>query len=225
MVALLVIVSIVALIALDYFVLRKGRMAREAVEKIEMPGLQPLSEAFRRLPAGVFLQPTYTWSRIREDGEVLVGLHPILFGLVGAPYELELLGEGREVKKGSPLARVGRSGRRLTVNAPFAGVITAVNHRVSGETDWSGLSETDGAWLYRVRPVQVGDEVPTWLIGERAIEWTRAQYARLRNRLAGVAMAHSLGAVMPDGGEIPAGILGALDEQAWRAVQVEFLES
>jgi hypothetical protein len=30
---------------------------------------------------------------------------------------------------------------------------------------------------------------------------------------------------MPDGGEIPAGILGALDEQAWRAVQVEFLES
>jgi len=225
MVALLVIVSIVALIALDYFVLRKGRMAREAVEKIEMPGLQPLSEAFRRLPAGVFLQPTYTWSRIREDGEVFVGLHPILFGLIGAPYDLQLLGEGRDVEKGAPLVRLGSGGRHLTVKAPFAGVITAVNHRVSGETDWSGLGGTDGAWLYRVRPVRVGDEVPTWLIGDGAVEWTRAQYARLRNRLAGVAMAHSLGVVMPDGGEIPAGILGELDEQAWRAVQVEFLES
>lgn len=225
MVALLVIVSIVALIALDYFVLRKGRAAREAVGTIELPGLQPLSEAFRRLPAGVFLQPTYTWSRIREDGEVFIGLHPMLFGLIGAPYDLQLLGQGRDVRKGAPLARVGRGARYLTVRSPIAGVITEVNHRVAGETDWSGLAETDGAWLYRLRPERVGDEVPTWLIGERAVEWTRAQYARLRNRLAGVAVAHSLGAVMPDGGEIPAGILGELDEQAWRAVQIEFLES
>ncbi|KPJ97584.1 MAG: hypothetical protein AMS20_16905 [Gemmatimonas sp. SG8_28] len=225
MVALLVIVSIVALIALDYFVLRKGRAAREAVGRIELPGLQPLSEAFRRLPAGVFLQPTYTWSRIREDGEVFIGLHPMLFGLIGAPYDLQLLGQGRDVRKGAPLARVGRGARYLTVRSPIDGVITEVNHRVAGETDWSGLAEADGAWLYRLRPERVGDEVPTWLIGDRAVEWTKAQYARLRNRLAGVALAHSLGVVMPDGGEIPAGILGELDEQAWRTVQIEFLES
>lgn len=225
MVALLLIVSIAAMIALDYFVLQKRRARREPVGPIEVPGLRPLSEVFRRLPGGVFLQPTYTWSRIREDGAVSVGLHPLLYGLVGAPYQLELVAEGRHVEKGEPLVRIGREGHWLTVRSPLAGTVTNVNHVVEGETDWSGVRDAYGGWLYRLRPEHVGDEVPSWFIGDRAVAWTRDQYARMRGRLAGVAMARSLGAVMADGGEIPTGILGELDEQAWRAIQDEFLGS
>ena len=102
--------------------------------------------------------------------------------------------------------------------------MTDVNHRVDGEADWTGVRDTSGGWLYRVRPEHAGDEVPSWLIGERAAAWTKEQYARLRGRLAAVAMARSLGTVMADGGEIPIGILGQLDEQAWHAVQGEFLD-
>jgi glycine cleavage system H lipoate-binding protein len=225
MVALLLIVSIAAMIALDYFVFQKRRAAREAAEPIDAPGLRPLSEVFRRLPGGVFLQPTYTWSRIREDGEVLIGLHPMLYGLVGAPYQLQLIHEGRQVEKGAPIIRIGREERWLTVRSPIAGTVTDVNHVVEGETDWSGVQDADGGWLYRLRPVHIADEVPSWFIGDRAVAWTRDQYARLRSRLAGVAMARSLGAVMADGGEIPTGILGELDEQAWRTIQDEFLGS
>ncbi len=224
MVALLVILSIVALIALDYFVFRKRRVDREMIERIEVPGLKPLSDVVRRLPGGVFLQPTYTWSRIREDGELAIGIHPMLYGLVGAPYQLELVAEGARVEKGAPLARLGRGDRWLTVRSPIAGAVTEVNHRVDGEADWTGVRDTSGGWLYRVRPEHAGDEVPSWLIGERAAAWTKEQYARLRGRLAGVAMARSLGTVMADGGEIPTGILGQLDEQAWHAVQDEFLD-
>ena len=49
MVALLVILSIAALIALDYFVLRKRRVGREMIENIEVPGLTPLSDLVRQL--------------------------------------------------------------------------------------------------------------------------------------------------------------------------------
>jgi glycine cleavage system H lipoate-binding protein len=194
------------------------------IERIEVPGLKPLSDVVRRLPGGVFLQPTYTWSRIREDGEMLIGIHPMLYGLIGAPYQLELVGEGTHIDKGAPLARIGRGDRRLTVRSPIAGAVTEVNHRMDGETDWSGVRDTNGGWLYRVRPERVGDEVPSWLIGERAVAWTKEQYARIRGRLAAVATARSLGTVMADGGEIPTGILGELDEQAWHAVQGEFLD-
>ena len=224
MVALLVILTIVALIALDYFVFRKRQVGRELMESIEAPRIKPLSDIVRWLPGGIFLQPTYTWSRIRDDGDVVIGIHPMLFGLVGAPYQLELVAEGAHVDKGAPLARIGRDDRWLTIRSPIAGAVTQVNHRVDGEADWSGVREANGGWLYQVRPERAADEVPSWLIGERAASWTKEQYARLRNRLAGVAMGRSLGAVMADGGEIPTGVLGQLDEQAWRAVQVEFLD-
>jgi glycine cleavage system H lipoate-binding protein len=221
----LVIISVAALIAFDYYVVRPRRVLRRQGVKIPMPGLEPLSGTARHVPADVFLQPTFTWSRIGEDGDLLVGLHPLLYGLVGAPYELELVAEGSPVTKGAPLARVGRAAHRLTVRAPVGGTVTAVNHRIAGETDWSETEAGEGAWLYRVHPKDVGDETSTWFLGERAVAWTRDQYARLRNRLIGEVGQTPLGVVMADGGEIPVGVLNELDDKVWRVVQDEFLES
>jgi glycine cleavage system H lipoate-binding protein len=222
MVAILVVLTIVALVALDYFVLRKKRRAA-ATEEIVLPGLQPLSEAIDRLPTGVFLQPTYTWSRIREDGQLMLGVHPLLLGLVGAPYQLELLTSGERVDKGAPLIRIKRGGRGLTVRSPVAGRITAVNHVLCGETEWRGMNGDDGCWLYRIEPENVASEIAGWMIADRAVQWTRTQYARLREYLSGVVGTTELGVTMADGGEIPVGILANLDEAGWEAFQDTFL--
>lgn len=221
----LVIMTVAALIAFDYYVVRPRRALRRSGVTIPMPGLEPLSEAVRQVPGDVFLQPTFTWSRADADGDLLVGLHPLLYGLVGAPYELDLVSEGSPVTKGAPLARLGRGGNRLTVRAPVDGRITAVNHQVEGETDWSGTDAANGAWLYRVRPDHAGADTPAWLAGERAVAWSRDQYARIRNRLVGEVGRTPVGVVMADGGEIPTGVLHEFDERVWRVVQEEFLES
>jgi glycine cleavage system H lipoate-binding protein len=221
----LVIITVVALIAFDYYVVRPRRALRRQGVTIPLPGLEPLLETARHVPADVFLQPTFTWGRIRDDGDLLVGLHPMLFGLVGAPYELELVAEGSAVIKGAPLMRVGHGEQRLTVHAPADGVITAVNHQISGETDWSRTDAANGAWVYRMRPDHIGDDVPTWFFGDRAIAWTRDQYSKLRNRLVGEVGRSPIGVVMADGGEIPVGVLRELDDRIWRVVQDEFLES
>lgn len=221
----LVIVTVAALIAFDYYVVRPRRVLKRSGVTIPMPGLEPLSEAVRQVPADVFLQPTFTWSRIAANGDLLIGLHPLLYGLVGAPYDLDLVSADSPVTKGEPLARLGRGGNRLTVRAPVDGTITAVNHRIDGETDWSGTGAGNGAWLYRVRPDHVGTETSTWLIGERAMAWSRDQYSRIRNRLVGEVGRTPMGVVMADGGEIPTGVLHEFDERVWRVVQEEFLES
>ncbi len=214
MVALLVALTIIALVAADYFLLRPQRV-KKAEEGIPLPGLEPLSAAITRLPAGVFLQPTFTWSRIRPDGDVLLGVHPLLFGLVGAPYDVERLPGGEHVEKGAPLVRIRKGDRRLTVRSPIAGRIAEVNRVVSGETDWTGGHGEGGGWLYRVIPERVAGEVSTWLIGEAATEWTQRQYQRLREQLTALAAAPELAGTMADGGEIPAGILARLDDAAW----------
>jgi len=222
MVALLVVLTILALLAADYFLLRRGRQAEEA-EGIPLPGLEPLSAAITHLPAGVFLQPTFTWSRIRSDGELLVGVHPLLFGLVGAPYGIDLLPSGDHVGKGAPLVRLTKGGRSLTVRSPVAGRITEVNRTVGGETDWKGLNGGTGGWLYRIIPEEVGGEVSTWMMAEQAADWTRRQYQRLREHLSTRAVGPELVRTMADGGEVPTGILATLDDAAWTNFETTFL--
>jgi hypothetical protein len=62
------------------------------------------------------------------------------------------------------------------------------------------------------------------MVAESAVEWTRAQYARLREYLFGVQHAGELGLAMTDGGDIPVGILTSLDAAAWDGVQKDFLD-
>ncbi len=223
MVAILVAASIVALLALDYFVL-KGRREHRA-STVARPELRPLSEMVSRVPDGVFLQRTYTWSRMQENGDLLIGLHPLLLGLVGAPYQLEVLAEGEQVEVGDAFARVGRGEDRLTVRSPISGRITEVNGVLKGEDAWSDLERVNGSWLYRVVPSDASEQVPTWMIADRAREWTQRQYARLKEYLFGVQHAGELGQAMTDGGDLPAGILSSLEPAAWEGLQRDFLDS
>ena len=222
MVAVLVVLTILALVALDYFVLRKRSAA--TVRRVRLPGLAPLSGAVGRVPAGVFLQPSYTWCRIRRDGDLALGVHPLLLGLVGAPYRIELLPDGSVVERGAPLVRVRRGARQLTVRSPVTGRIVAVNRVIGGETEWVGLEDDGGSWFYRIRPERVADEVPQWLIAERAVEWTRRQYDRLRTFLVGPVGTGHVGVTMADGGEIPVGVLTNLSAEGWEAFQAAFLD-
>ncbi len=226
MTALLVALTFAGLVALDYFVIRRRRVQNEAEIPDEHPlaGLQSLTEAIRRLPSGVFLQPPFTWSRIREDGNLLVGIHPLLLGLVGAPHRIELLDPGERVEKGEPLARIARDGRHLTVVSPFSGRIAAANHHRRGETEWRRLEAKDGSWIYRIEPDGVSEDVAGWMIGDRAVEWTRERYRSVREFLMRDFSVLELGVALADGGEVPVGILAALDETAWLHFEDTFLK-
>ena len=59
---------------------RPRRIAREAGQG---PRALPVRDLIPRLPSGIFLQPTFTWSQVRPNGDVELGVHPLLFGLVG----------------------------------------------------------------------------------------------------------------------------------------------
>src|SRR5512141_595378 len=99
MVFMLVILSIAALVAVDYFWAGK----RLAVTAQPQTGRAPAPlMANDAVPPGVFLQPGWTWSRLGEWGEVYVGIHPMLMALVGTPVELECVAPGAQVNRGEP---------------------------------------------------------------------------------------------------------------------------
>jgi len=223
MVAVLVAVTILALVALDYFVLRKRRQETTVIAETALPILAPLSDAVMHVPRGVFLQPTFTWSRLQSDGDFTVGVHPLLFGLVGPPYELMLRSPGDRIEKGEPLLRIGKGDRELIVRSPMAGRVDVVNGHVVGESDWTSIASGNGSWVYRIEPQSVSSDIATWMVADRATDWTELQYDRLKDHLTRLTQWPEVGVTLADGGEVPTGILASLDVGAWAEIQRMFL--
>lgn len=222
MTIVLVVLSFVALVALDHFVLSKRYREADWMQPAK-PAPQPLAAAYQPVPVGVFVQPTMTWGWIGQAGEIYLGVHPMLLGLVGAGRELELRAVGEHVARGEPLLSVSRAGRRLTVRSPIAGRVDRVNLGAVGETQWTGAEGRGGDWLCRLLPEFVAHEAGSWLSGAAAAEWTQHRYDELRTYLTNALAAGHVGVTMADGGELPVGILGELDQGVWDGLEDRFL--
>lgn len=219
MLAAVFFVLVVTLLTGHYFLIERPR--RIAKESTAGPLAMPLRELISRLPAGVFLQPTFTWGHVRPGGEVEVGVHPLLLSLVGPDPEVETRRAGEHVAKGDPLMVVGTGERRLVVRSPIAGSVARANVSSPAETDWQGRSET----TCLIQAERLSDEVPTWMLGEAAVDWTRSQYGRIRDHLLHRSADPATGLALADGGELPVGALSQFGEDDWAEFEREFLSA
>jgi glycine cleavage system H lipoate-binding protein len=223
MVAVLVVLTFAVLVLLDYYVFaRRERTAAAAAPRATPRATRPgvAAAASRPVPGDVFVQPTFTWSRIGDAGDLYVGVHPLLLDLVGTPLSLDCRAHGERVKKGEPLVKLGRGERRLTVPSPVSGTIELVNYPALDSDDpWSASHTRGGAWLYRVVPEQLAAEMRGWLVGDAALAWARVRYHDLREYLSSAAADQHVGFVMADGGDLPVGVLADMDDRTWNGVQ------
>ena len=221
MLAVLFAVIVFSAIAVYYLAVEWPKQKAAAAEA-RLAGPASLSSSMGLMPRGVFLQPTYTWSRITMDGEILLGVHPLLLSLVGS-FRVELPEAGAHVRKGDPLIWIGKGDRRLAVRSPLSGRVLEVQEAGNGDTSWERLHGRAGGWLCRLEPEAVEEEVPTWMIGDRALSWTRRTYSAIRDHLQKARMEQNLGFALADGGELPVGVLDEFDETDWQAFQDAFL--
>lgn len=199
---------------------RPRRIAREAEGG---PKALPIQEIIPRLPGGVFLQPTFTWSQVRPNGDVELGVHPLLFGLVGPGATMQLLNTGGQVEKGDVLLKIRLGERTLNVRSPVSGRVVASNPEASTDAGWRGVRSRRGNWVYVVQPDHLADEVPGWMIADRARDWTKTQYRSIRDFLMLSAGGEHAHLALADGGELPLGALGQVDSDDWSEFEDEFL--
>lgn len=212
-------VTVIAVLGVTYVLVDRPR-ARAAAGQ---PRPLSLAEMVGLQPAGVFVQPSFTWSRVRPDGEVEIGVHPLLLGLVGQRPELSLRASGEHVDAGEYLLGVGTDGRALAVRSPISGRIVVANDRADTAAGWFGAWDDRGNWVYRVEPDDLGASVPDWLIAERAASWTRREYTRIREHLLRATRGSEAGVALADGGELPCGVLEQLSPEAWQEFEQSFL--
>ena len=210
-------VVVVVLLSGHYVLVERPR--RVAGANARGPLAMPLRDLVARLPAGVFLQPGFTWAQVRSSGDVHVGVHPMLLSLIGHDPDVEMRAAGEHVDKGDPLVTLRSGERQLVVRSPVAGRITASGGRAPQDTVWQARSEKTCV----IRPEGLSDELPGWLIGKAAADWSRAQYGQIRDYLMSRSADPEAGLALADGGELPIGVLAQVDDSDWADFERMFL--
>lgn len=215
-VLLFVLFTVILGLTVDYFLQRKKM--RVGAAKPQTNHLS-LSRIFHMLPDGVFLQPSFTWSKILDTGNLLIGIHPFLLEIVGEPDLVETVEQGKRIKKGETLFTLKKDRKLLRVKSPITGSVVTVNpdyELVSGE-------QMGQIWLYAVKPENVSVEIPGWFISEKSKEWLNEKFQQMKGFFVQKALRDRVGVTMADGGELPVGVLSKFDQKIWDDFEKQFV--
>ncbi len=218
MVVVFVILTIALFVTVDYFIQKRKNIGFASVAK---PVSRPLSQVLQMIPNGAFLQPSFTWSRIQDNGNLSIGLNPMLLGIVGELDDITLVSHHQRVKKGDPLFQIRKGEKKLAIKSPVDGIVMNLNSQVLQNPNWETVSQN---WLYTIKPENVAQEIPLWYIAENAKNWVNEKYKQVKEFFMQSIPQTQLGVTMADGGDLPTGILSHFDQGVWDKFQNQVLQ-
>lgn len=235
MVAILVLITIITCLTIDYFA--EHAALRQAVKAGALPerawgsrlvsALVPEDLAF--VPAGAFVGPGHSWLELDPAGSVRVGVDRLPWSLLGGIEAIEPLPVGTEVHHGEPLAVLRQGDRTIEVKSPVNGVITAANPLLAANPGRIAQEPFGTGWLVSLKPKTLGASLRRLLVGEEARVYLRDQLANLRDFLVSLSMAGReslvpvpVPATLPDGGLPVEGLAARLTDEEWRQMVERF---
>lgn len=232
MTAILVILTIILFITIDYLVYRKRgtallQVARKSVET-ESPNSfipKPIKDEDMLIPSGVFLHPNHTWAHILQSGKVKVGVDSFVTKIVGAIDRVSLPAIGAEVKKGEQIFSLNSKGRVLNFSSPINGKIVSINDELSKNPTLLNNPYKNG-WSVLIEPKNLSSDIQKLKISEEAVSFVKSELKRFKEFLIGVANGNTLGLqTLQDGGLPAENVLSLLDGENWKQFQKEFLNA
>ena len=215
-VILLVVLTFIIGITVEYYIKRPKKVAVSAARRTNNFSQ---TKIINMLPDGVFLQPSFTWSKIQESGNLELGIHPILMGLIGEPEKVETVEQGKKVKKGDTIIKLHKDSKQLNVKAPVSGSILSTNPNFH-KTSWEDLARTG---IYGIKPDNMSAEISNWFIAEKSREWLNEKFQQMKNFFVRNLPQKQMGLTMADGGELPFGVLTKFDKKIWQDFEKFFL--
>jgi len=226
MVVLLVLLTIIVFLTIDYYVQWGGaRRAVLATSRPDQARARSLrlarksalpAESLTDVPGGVFLSPWHVWMRLEPSGSLRVGVNRLILSLLGGLDCAYVLPEGSEVHEQGPLTMLRCGHRALRIRSPVDGVISEVNQRVRRAPGRVTSDPYESGWIYRISPMHVSSALKSMAVGEEAADWLRRELTRLRDVLVSRgAPDPALAATLADGGLPVQSHLDGLGDREW----------
>jgi len=219
MVAILVLLTVIIFLTVDYFV-QRGAQRRAAAEA--SPAGVPTPADLSEVPGGVFLAPGHAWVELRPRGSIRLGADRLAPSLLGGIDHVDLVPAGSRLRRGDVIARLAKGGRSVELRAPVDGTVRE-NHFELTEHPAELERDPFAAWLVELVPERLASALKGMLVAEEARAYMRRELARLRDALfAANARLSPAPATAPDGGLPAEGVAHEVPEEVWAELEERF---
>ena len=218
MTALLVILTVVLLVAVDATRLFLKR--RKEIETRVAPPVLAFVQA--NPPRGLFLDESHTWIRMCDSGEMRVGVDELISQALGGADRVELPNLGTKVRRGEPMATLWKNGRKMTVPSPVDGTIVTSNDFLNSMPSDLATDAYGSGWLTTIWPMEHREALKPFTMGEAGKRWMDPEIQRLSDFLAARVTGQPGFALAADGAHPAVGAASILEDDAWKEFQGEF---
>ncbi len=206
-------------------------VARQYRKKIQVkPSVATLQAAFNEgdtdIPKGFYFDNTHTWTYMKKDGIVKVGIDDFLQHVTGAITKVEMKMAGEYVKKGEYLFTLIQKGKQLRIYSPVTGKIIENNTNLITNAGLLNTSPFEEGWIYRIEPANWIIEIQFMNMAEKYTNWIKGEYTRLKDFFEAAVRVHvpAFVMVLQDGGVLRDGILSELGPEIWEDFQTKFID-
>jgi glycine cleavage system H protein len=222
MVVILIMLTVIAFVVIDYYFNRGRYRAREAELQRMKPAARAMAPAGGKLsyPPDFLYHIGNMWARRTVGNEFLVGLNDLGQAILGKVDKIEMPGIGTEVGPGGELVTIGKGARLVKLISPVGGRVVGVNEDVAADPSVINRSPYSTGWILRINTESPREN-------EKALmnAWAFNMVAdAIISRLAGIS-GGKLGPMYADGGELVVGLADAFNDAEWEKVKAEIFKN
>ncbi len=221
MTVLLVLVTFMAFLAIDYLLTRKRvpvpvdiRLAKHEV--IAPRPLAALVGGFR-VPDNVRYHPGHTWALSESPTLVRVGMDDFASKLSGPLESITLPQRGQWVRQGQKLVSLHRNGTTVDLVSPIEGSVAEINDALAANPALVRRDPYGDGWMLTVQSPDAKINFRNLLGGALARWWTEESVSRLQRHVPA-----ALGALAQDGGVAMDSVAENLPDDQWAELAKEF---
>ena len=101
----------------------------------------------------------YSWSKLEEDRNILIGVEHSFLNTVGKIQSAHLPSVGDELRQGCTFFQIFSTDMRAhSILAPFSGTVVQVNQNVISNPNVALQDPYEAGWLIRLRPNRFEEE-------------------------------------------------------------------
>lgn len=225
MTVLLVVLTFVTFLALDYVVRSRRAHLQVLAPSASAPSPSPVEAgpvwvAGYRMPEDLHYHPGHTWTRLSGARCATVGVDDFARELIGKADRWVLPPIGSHVSQGAPAFRARLDGHTAEFLSPVDGTVVAVNPALDEKPSLPTDDAYGRGWVLKVQPEEPARSLRNLLSGTAAARWMEDARERLEWHLMSLS-----GSVLQDGGQPAPDFARHLTDEEWRRLAEEFLRS